>query len=332
MKILFLTTQKKDSQGDLLEVAILYGLRKILGKDCIDFPRKKIMYHDWSDTQKNNLHGNGFNLLRFPLEETSTIEREDLKDVDVILYGCGWIYENPQQEKENIEWVEKTFGKKTIWYLDSHDLVGEAAAGKYIYHNGERVIGNQKYPSFKRELIKEEQEIYPTGLAIPKDCIITEEELMQNLKNKKQQYQLTAPNFSLFKPETDLGNRVGHKFTDETLYNQDIKNSWFGLVCKRGGWDSLRIYEIIANGALLLYRDYDKKPVPCSPCNLPEEDEISYSTEEELYAIMNQLVVDGKPTQKYLDLLYKQRNWLLENGTCEARASKIIEILKVHVE
>ena len=48
MKILFITTKNKNFQGDYLELTILNGLRKILGDNFIDFPRKKISYHDWA--------------------------------------------------------------------------------------------------------------------------------------------------------------------------------------------------------------------------------------------------------------------------------------------
>ena len=45
MRILFITTKNPTKQGDLLEVSLLHGLRKVLGDDCVDYPRKKIMYH-----------------------------------------------------------------------------------------------------------------------------------------------------------------------------------------------------------------------------------------------------------------------------------------------
>lgn len=52
MKILFVTTRNPNKQGDYLELSILHGLRKVLGENCVDYPKKKIMYHDFSETQK----------------------------------------------------------------------------------------------------------------------------------------------------------------------------------------------------------------------------------------------------------------------------------------
>ena len=114
-----MTTRDPKLQGDLLEMCVLNGLRKILGKNCIDYPRKKIMYHDWSETKKNELHGNGFNLLTHPIEDIDQKDRENLEDVDVILYGAGWAY----GEEDDTE-INKLANGKDIWYLDSNDLYG----------------------------------------------------------------------------------------------------------------------------------------------------------------------------------------------------------------
>lgn len=59
MKLVFVPTIALDKQGDLLELTILHGLRTVLGRNCIDYPKKKVMYHDFSDTSKNSLHGKG---------------------------------------------------------------------------------------------------------------------------------------------------------------------------------------------------------------------------------------------------------------------------------
>ena len=94
MKILFITTKDPKAQGDLLEISILHGLRQLLGQNCIDYPRKKVMYHDWSETSKEELHGRGFTLYKYPIEE---IKNRSLDKVDIVLYGVSEAY----GEKEN---------------------------------------------------------------------------------------------------------------------------------------------------------------------------------------------------------------------------------------
>jgi hypothetical protein len=142
--------------------------------------------------------------------------------------------------------------------------------------------------------------------------------------NKSQLFQKTVPYHSVFKPATDLGTRHHHIFNNEEDYFEDMSKSWFGLTSKKGGWDSLRHYEIMASGSLLLFRDYDKKPEICSPQKLPC---FSYSTEEELYSLMSRLVVNNKPTDEYMNMLFEQRDWLLKYGTTEARALSMIKTM-----
>jgi len=97
------------------------------------------------------------------------------------------------------------------------------------------------------------------------------------------------------------------------------------LSCKKGGWDSLRNYEIIASGTLLLYRDFKKKPTLCSPQDLPA---ISYSSPRQLKKIMSKLVINNKPSEKYLRLLRSQREWLYRYGTTTSRAANILRIMQ----
>jgi len=318
MKILFATIKNPRCQGDLLEVSILNGLRTVIGSDCIDIPRKKIMYHDWSETTRDELHGKGFTLYTRPLKDIDNSLRTNLKDIDVVLYGVSSIY-NEQQD----EFLNSLVSRDRIWFLDGHDLYG-GAPNKIVFQ-GEEIIGIQNTPCFKRELVQENLSgVYPTGFGIPSYQIAE-----INLNKKTQLYQTAVPNSCLFLPDTDLGNRTGYKFYKEEDYFEDLQKSWFGLTCKRGGWDCLRHYEIIANSAVLLFKDYNKKPALCSPQHLPC---LSYSTREELEYIMSTLIVNNKPTQTYMDLLYAQRQWLYRIGTTEARALSILKILNANLK
>ena len=126
MKIIYVTNTKKDSQCDYQEVSMLYGLREVMGDDCIDFPRKKIMYGDFSESPKDELHGWGFSLLTYPIEE---ISNREVDEVDFVLYGVTDAY-----GVINIPEVD-SLAKYGVWYLDGHD------------HNA-----ISKTPSFKTEL------------------------------------------------------------------------------------------------------------------------------------------------------------------------------------
>lgn len=293
MKILYLTTIDPKSQGDFQEVTMLHGLRSILGNSCIDHPRKKVLYRDFSETNETELHGYGFTLYTKPIMEIDDNLRKNLSDIDFILYGVTNAYGiNDFSEINQLS--------KNIWYLDGHDHPSIS-----------------KTPCFKRELFTEQKNVYPTGFGIP------HYQIRPLNFNRKQLYQKTAPPYSLFGTQIlGLDARAKYIYTNEKDYYDDMYNSWFGLTCKKGGWDSLRHYEILASGACLLFRDYDKKPPLCSPQNLPC---FSYSTKEELNYLMNKLILNNKPTEEYYDMVFKQREWLLKYGTTESRAVEVIK-------
>ena len=90
MKVLFVTIKGSSQQGDYLELTILNGLKKILGDNLVDFPRKDVMY-DSLKINKENLHGNGFTLLRNYFNDN--IDRDIFnQEFDAIIYGDGHMY------------------------------------------------------------------------------------------------------------------------------------------------------------------------------------------------------------------------------------------------
>lgn len=303
MKLLFVTTINPKKQGDYLELSLVYGLRKILGNSFVEYPKKKILYGDFSESPIDSLHGKGFTYCTDPIQDTS-YDRSKIKlsDFDVVLMGSGHIY------SEKVE-----VNHPNIWYTDGNDLYGNSK--RMINYNGDFVIGCQFLNNcFKRELLEDIPTVYPTGFGIPESKI---KPIDLNIKNKL--IQSTAPSDACFYENSK------YRFNLESEYYKDMQESWFGLSCKKGGWDCLRHYEIMANGSLLLFKDFNKKPTKCEP-NCPA---ISYSSKDELYSIMNSLVIDNKPTQKYINLLNEQRQWLINYGTCEARAKNILNIITI---
>ena len=132
-----------------------------MGDDCIDFPRKKIMYGDFSESPKDELHGWGFSLLTYPIEE---ISNREVDEVDFVLYGVTDAY-----GVINIPEVD-SLAKYGVWYLDGHD------------HNA-----ISKTPCFKRELFEEIENVYPTGFGIPAHRnrpIIFKNKKQSSVKNK----------------------------------------------------------------------------------------------------------------------------------------------------
>lgn len=303
MKIFYLTTKDPTLQGDFQENCILIGLRQLVGNLVVDWPRKDVLYGDFSKSPKEQLHGRGFTLYSEPIEDIKRNEdiKSQITEDDVILYGVTEAYgitEYPELNKLT----------PNVWYIDGHDDPNI-----------------RKTPCFKRELFQTHSGVWPTGFGIPDWCIRA-----TNLEAKTKMVQLNAPDPELmgkygtvpkihFHPT--LSNYI---FENEKDYYDDMASAWFGVTVKRGGWDSLRHYEIIAAGSVLVFRDYDKKPKMCAPQELPC---FSYSSVEELDDLMNRLVVNGKPTQEYKEMLIKQRRWLLYHGSCIGRAEKIVKTI-----
>lgn len=295
MKVLYITTSNPRAQGDFQENVILHGLRSLMGSDVVDFPRKKVMYGDFSETTRDEIHGRGFTLYTRPLLDLDLSQRR-MSNIDVILYGVTNAYGVTDYSE-----INKLC--KNIWYIDGHDTPDI-----------------KKTPCFKRELFSEEKDVYPTGFGIP------HYQIRPIFLDKDQKIQKTAPAEAFFKPEVMQHLRLHYPYTwkQEKEYYEDMQRSWFGLTCKKGGWDSLRHYEIMAAGSLLLFKEYDKKPKLCAPQELPC---YSYSSLEELDDLMNRLVVNNRPTKSYIEMLYAQREWLLKYGTTEARALEVMKTL-----
>ena len=90
--------------------------------------------------------------------------------------------------------------------------------------------------------------IYPLAYCIPDECIVDESAV---LDNKIHETALLVP-----------GNKSTYRFdaTKETEYNTMYREALFAHTMKKGGWDCLRHYEIMANGCIPIFKDLDKCP------------------------------------------------------------------------
>lgn len=299
-RIFYFTTVDPTLQGDFQEVMTLIGLRNVFGDKVIDFPKKGVLYGDFSESPKEKLHGRGFTLYKYPIADIP--ERPDpstITENDVIIYGVTNAYgitDYPEYNKLT----------KNIFYIDGHDDPNI-----------------KKTPCFKRELYSYIPDVFPFGFCIPQKQI---REI--NFDKKNQIYAKSAPPHC-FSDDPDLRKSgLNYIFDNEEDYYDDLSKSWFGLTCLKGGWDSLRTYEIVAAGTLAIFKHYNRKPQLCSPQGFPC---YFYSTLEELRMLMYTLVQNGTPTKKYIEMLNAQRNWLAEFGTCEKSAVYLVETIEKYI-
>jgi hypothetical protein len=93
--------------------------------------------------------------------------------------------------------------------------------------------------------------IFSLSYCIPDEIILNEEEIEQVIQSKKNTVAVLIP-----------GNRDTYLFGEgqEAEYYQMYRDAFFACTEKKGGWDCLRHYEIIANGCIPLFKNLDHCP------------------------------------------------------------------------
>lgn len=129
---------------------------------------------------------------------------------------------------------------------------------------------------------------------------ISETKMVKEIPEKDRDFAFIIP-----------GKLDTYIYTNENDYYKDYQRSYFAITCKKGGWDCLRHYEILANGCIPYFVDINK----CNPNTmyfLPKEliqeamnlEGVSYLKidhskfdKKKYYEILNKLL---EHTQKYL--------------------------------
>lgn len=176
-------------------------------------------------------------------------------------------------------------------------------------------------------------QIYPISYGIPKQFILQYKNRSELIQLKTQITSQILPSTSpTTKPSTKkkFGNK---KFTNQTLYYQEYSKSYYCIDHKKGGWDSLRHWEIIASGCMPYFID------------------LEYCPEYTLYHLPKQLLIEARelpgvtfnceefkveidfkifPKERYFDLLEKLLAHARKYLTTEAMAKYVLEdVLKI---
>jgi len=173
----------------------------------------------------------------------------------------------------------------------------------------EQYFGNHYYINHIKKIYNISENIYNLSFSIPSECI---KSLDISLKTKE--FATIIPGkFStyIFKP-----------FNKENCikYNKDYEISKYAFTYKKGGWDCLRHYEILANNCIPLFLDINKCPQH-TMYNFPKK-------------ILNDILEDY--TNKRLDdvkyeyYLKQLHNYTKKYLTCEKQAENVIKILNNH--
>lgn len=287
MKILFITNGSGiDYQSDCL----FHGLVK-LGHDVTD---SNYMWYlsRHGDEENSNLYGMGFT-IGGNLPDRSGIDRSDIKEkisdryFDIVIYG------SIHRCSDYIDEVLKSYKPNEIIFIDGEDII--------CYNEELTLMGLY----FKRELYGKSLPGYPSpfpiSFAIPSEKLYTDYGIAEKTKVE-----------SFINPE----RRDTYIYTNETDYYNDYRTSLFGTTMKKAGWDCMRHYEIIANGCLPYFRDFEECPKTIMtnwPSDLQIHSNRLYSLSKSLNNEYNDIFFDSY--KKTLDdfFLYAKNHLTTEN-------------------
>jgi len=223
VKILYLSPGLlADYQCDM----VFHGLRTLHGADVVDCHKIQPMYQG----HQGAIYGQGFTLYRLlPDIEVNRIaiqERISAHEFDIVIYG------SIQRYSPYFDLVIAKYKRHEILFIDGEDqsslLFNLTRLGLY----------------FKRELASHIPQVHPIHFAIPACKIMTQHHLP---RNKVRAF-------------IDPRDRKTYIYKTEQEYYADYAQSLFAFTTKKGGWDCLRHYEIMANGCIPLFLDLPDCP------------------------------------------------------------------------
>ena len=248
MKILFIGNNAV--LPDYLHDSVFHGLRELYGEFVVDANKLWYLYKDADLFNEKNfeklrkpLHGWGYtyggNLNSSDIDRTDLHQKIKHQYFDLIVFGiCRGDPRNPEKaiyERDDLLNVAlDTYPPNRLVFLDGSD--GQDIKRHDLFNKGFY---------FKRE---------NTGIGYPIWFAIPKEKFNFNYTKNK-----------LFSNNIPAHNRQNYfHFTEESYYS-DFGESFFGITCKKGGWDCMRHYEIMSQGALPYFVDIEHAPEQTMP-------------------------------------------------------------------
>jgi len=241
------------------------------------------------------------------------------------LYGCGftafrrlgpnytyWANKQVNHSAQTMKW-DLVIYLNAQRYYDDDEAMHLRSQGSIIFaldgeDNTEIVLPALKRCElyFKRELIHNHLGIRPISFKIPADALMPPMDL-----NSKT--CILAP--------CDPRHRASYVFTTEANYYSQYSRSYFGATMKKGGWDCMRHYEILAAGALPLFLGYENKPRTIMQ-------DYPHSLQLAANELSAKFLLSEKPVacwqEEYLNISHSFREWLESSGTTREYASLFI--------
>ena len=204
------------------------------------YKNEKELHWNTRIPENGKAYGRGFTIC-------GTIDDDDIdrSDIDTKIKNHFFdkiIYGSCTRCLDYLDLTIKYYDKSDILFVDGED-------GQNIKHE---LLQYGTY--FKRELVsKDLGKVRPIHFAIP------EHHILNSVPNKTKDYGTIIP-----------GDISTYIYDNQVDYYDDYKESYFGITFKKGGWDCLRHYEILANGCVPYFPDLHNCP-PYTMVNFPKK-------------------------------------------------------------
>lgn len=148
------------------------------------------------------------------------------------------------------------------------------------------------------------QYLYPLSYSIPHKCVQT-----LNQTKKIRMFSHLVP-----------GDKSTYIYKDEENYNNNYKESWFAITYKKGGYDCLRHYEILANNCIPFYIDIDK---------IPEKTMTIFPKKivKKAMKTLEDAKINGFDTCIFDSIVKELHDYTINNLTCEKTASNLLTLI-----
>lgn len=331
MKVLFLTSDGQDN----LEDSLLHGLRTLLGPDCVDFPKKEVLYRGYAARPAERCYANLFTVWRtledVPVDRMDVERRLAAREFDLVVLGSvhrilpRWAY------------LLDVLKRSRTVAVDGEDHGALAAqALRFVYFKREldwkaRLVWYRGARSrwLRLPVPTAPLGIEPLAFSIPAEKIVAEplpaagrtSDFPRHIVDPEVRTLLEREAVPAGAPGSVAAER-GYVHDTEEAYYADLRRALFGVTTKRGGWDCLRHYEIAANGTILCFRDLDRKPRRCAPEGLGPASCLAYSDAGELLARTRRLTIGEKDA-----LIAGAHRWA-RGQTTEVRARHFLDVVR----
>lgn len=323
MKILFLTSAEEDYLAD----SMLLGLRTLFGSDCVDYPRKDILYRDCAPEIRARVRGHGFTLYTDLLEELP-VDRAQIESkvrrghFDIVIISEIWrqfgmfVQWRPYLNRDNTIILDGADTPQVypsaglFWRMPSRWFLPRAHR-EFLYFKREWTadshfnLWHRLFPQSWRSHLPPAVNLRRISFSIPEAKIVK----TLPIKTKEFPGHIVDAEVAVHVP----GSGTTYAFASEAEYYADLQASRFGITTKRAGWDCLRHYEIAANGCVPCFRDLEKKPDTCAPHGLVSGVNcLSYRNSSELLKMTN--TISGA---QYRELVGGALQWASKNTTVQ---------------